>query len=186
MTLASFTAQASEAGPEIWRNKNEIEQVHSQGQNLSVNRAWIFSFFLSESRATAGWGAAGVGGGHTLWNKRQGSFGTTMRPPDSDLGQQETRLHWTMAKGPDSSGGRASDSKPRRNTDAGSSPRCDKGFFSHSQHSVQTRLRCSYPPPPNPVQSHASTYVRTFQIPHTDSHTIVWTHENITHTEMNG
>ena len=36
----------------------------------------------------------------------------------------------------DSSFGRASDSKARRNTDAGSSPRCGKGFFSFSADSL--------------------------------------------------
>ena len=41
---------------------------------------------------------------------------------------------------------RPSDWKTRGNTDAGSSPRCGKGLFSQSQHSVQTLLRCPQPP----------------------------------------
>ena len=65
--------------------------------------------------------------------------------------------------------------KPRRSTDAGSSPWCGKGFFSQSQLSVQTLLRCPYSPC---VQSRGSTSVCTLKIPHTGSHTIVWTHEN--------
>ena len=36
--------------------------------------------------------------------------------------------------------------KARRNTDASSSPRCGKGFFSQSQLPVQTLLRCPYSP----------------------------------------
>ena len=36
--------------------------------------------------------------------------------------------------------------KPKSDTDAGSSPRCGKGFFSQSQLSVQTLLRCPHSP----------------------------------------
>ena len=68
--------------------------------------------------------------------------------------------------------------KNRRSTDAGSSPRCSKGFFSQSQLSVQTVLLCPYSPR---VQSHASTSVCTLTIPNTGSHATVWTHE-ILHT----
>ena len=54
---------------------------------------------------------------------------------------------------------RASD---RHAADAGSIPRCGKGFFSQSQLSVQTLLRVSVHPR---VQSHALTCVRTLKIP---------------------
>ena len=53
---------------------------------------------------------------------------------------------------------RASD---RHATDAGSIPRCGKGFFSQSHLSVQTLLRVSLHPR---VQSHALTYVCTLKI----------------------
>ena len=43
-------------------------------------------------------------------------------------------------QGHDGSVGGALDRKAKRNADAGSSLRCDKGFFSHSQFSVQTLL----------------------------------------------
>ena len=43
---------------------------------------------------------------------------------------------------------------PRRNTDAGSSPLCGKGFFSLGQHSVQALLRCPCSPR---AESHALT-----------------------------
>ena len=57
-----------------------------------------------------------------------------------------------------SSVGRASD---RRAADAGSIPRCGKGFSSQSQLSVQILLRCPYNPR---VQSHALTSVCTLKI----------------------
>ena len=44
--------------------------------------------------------------------------------------------------------------KQRRNADAGSSPRCGMGFFSLSQLSVQTLLRCPYSPPCNNICEH--------------------------------
>ena len=53
---------------------------------------------------------------------------------------------------------RASD---RHAADAGSIPRCGKGFFSPSQLSVQTLLRVSVHPR---VQSYALTSVRTLKI----------------------
>ena len=59
-----------------------------------------------------------------------------------------------------------SDRKGRRNTNAGSSPRFGKGFFSQSQLPVQTLLRCPYS---LRVQSHASTAVRTLKIQNDDS-----------------
>ena len=65
-------------------------------------------------------------------------------------------------RGGDSLVGRAADCKARRSTDAGSSPRCSKGFFSQSQfYGV-----CMYSPR---VQSHASTSVRKLQAAHTDT-----------------
>ena len=69
------------------------------------------------------------------------------------------------------------------NTDAGSSPRRGKGFFSQSQLPVQTVLRCPCSPR---AQSLASTSRRTLNIPNTGSHTIVWTHKNATHFGMDG
>ena len=50
----------------------------------------------------------------------------------------------------------------RHAADAGSIPRCGKGFFSQRQLSVQALLRCPYTPR---VQSHAFTSVRTLKIP---------------------
>ena len=73
---------------------------------------------------------------------------------------------WSMTFWPSTSGsgdssvGRASDWKSRRNTDAGSSPRCGKGFFSQCQLSVQTLLRCPYSPC---VLSYASASVQTLK-----------------------
>ena len=58
-----------------------------------------------------------------------------------------------------SSVGRASDQNV---ADAGSIPRCGKGFFSRSQLSVQTLLRCPYT---TCEQSHAFTSMRTLKIP---------------------
>ena len=49
----------------------------------------------------------------------------------------------------------------RHAADAGSIPRCGKGFFSQSRLSVQTLLRVSVHPL---VQSHALTAVRTLKI----------------------
>ena len=49
----------------------------------------------------------------------------------------------------------------RHAADAGSIPRCGKGFFSQSQLSVQTLLRVSLHPR---VQSHALTAVHTLKI----------------------
>ena len=54
---------------------------------------------------------------------------------------------------------RASD---RHAAEAGSIPRCGKGFFSQSQLSVQTLLRVSVQPR---LQSHAFTSMRTLKIP---------------------
>ena len=65
----------------------------------------------------------------------------------------------------------------------GSSPRSGKGFFSESQLPVHTLLRCPHSPR---VQSYASRSVRTLKIPHTGSHTIVWTHKNTKHNDRNG
>ena len=55
--------------------------------------------------------------------------------------------------------GRASD---RHAADAGSIPRCGEGFFSRSQLSVQTLLRCPYTPVRNRMHL---TSVRTLKIP---------------------
>ena len=68
--------------------------------------------------------------------------------------------------------------KARSNTDANSSPHCDKGFFSQIPLSVPTLLRCPCSPW---VQFHALTSVCTLKIPNTGSNTIVWTHENTAH-----
>ena len=68
--------------------------------------------------------------------------------------------------------------KPKCNADAGSSPRCGKGFFS-SQFSVQTLLRCPYSPS---VPLHALTAVRTLKIPNTGSHIPLLVYTNILHT----
>ena len=67
-------------------------------------------------------------------------------------------------------------------TDAGSSPRCGKGFFffSQSQLSMQTVLRCPNSPR---VQSHASTYVCTLTIQITGIPLSAWTHANAAHTD---
>ena len=88
-----------------------------------------------------------------------------------------------MQRNGDSSVDRASDRRARRNIDAGSNPRCGKRFFSQIQLPVLTLLRCPYSPR---EQSHASTSMRTLNIPNTGSHTIVWTHKNTTHTDRNG
>ena len=88
-----------------------------------------------------------------------------------------------LGVGADNSVSRVSDWKARCNTDMGSSPRCSKGFLSR----VSFRCRFSYGVRTAPcVQSHASTYVRTFKIPNTGRHTIVWTHGNTTYTNSNG
>ena len=55
-------------------------------------------------------------------------------------------------------------------SDAGSTPRCDIGFFFQSQLSVQTSLRCSLVQPP-PCAVDASTFVRVLKIPNTGSST---------------
>ena len=51
----------------------------------------------------------------------------------------------------------------RHAADAGSIPRCGKGFFSQSQPSVQTLLRVSVSVHPS-VQTHELTSVRTLKI----------------------
>ena len=66
--------------------------------------------------------------------------------------------------------------KPRRNTDAGSSPRCGIGFFSHCQLPVQTLSRCSCAIACINVCAHVKNC----------SHTIVWTQRNTAHTDSNG
>ena len=74
-------------------------------------------------------------------------------------GAEAAELHLHLGWGC-SSVGRASD---RHAADAGSIPRCGKGFFSQSQLSVQTRsLTVSVHPR---AQSHAFTSVRTLKIP---------------------
>ena len=70
----------------------------------------------------------------------------------------------------------------KRNSDAGSSLRCGKGFFSRSQLPLQTLLRCPYSPC---VQSHASTSVRTLKIPNTGNHTLFGL-TNILHALIGG
>ena len=82
----------------------------------------------------------------------------------------------------DSSVDTASDWKTKRNTDAGSCPRCDEGFSPGVNFHCRL-LRCPYSPR---VQSHTSTSVRTLKIANIGSHTIVWTHENTPHTDRNG
>ena len=68
---------------------------------------------------------------------------------------------WIIGSSKNSSVGRASDWKARRNTDVCTNPRCGKGFFSQGQLSVQTLSRCLYGSPR--VQSHASATVRTLK-----------------------
>ena len=70
-----------------------------------------------------------------------------------------------------------------QSADVGSTPRCGKGFFSPSQHSVQTLLQCSYS---LHGQSHALTSVCMIKIPSLGSHAIVWTNENTGHTSRIG
>ena len=86
-------------------------------------------------------------------------------------------------RGKDNSVGRAANWNVWLNTDAGSSFRGGKGFFSRRQLPVQTLLRCLYSPR---VQSHALTSARTLKIPSTSSHTTVWTYENTAQTEGMG
>ena len=68
----------------------------------------------------------------------------------------------------------------RRAADAGATPRSGRGFFSQSQLSVQTPLRCSYSPK---VQRYGLTSVRTLRIPNTGNYAIVCTHENAAERE---
>ena len=91
----------------------------------------------------------------------------------------------TTIGGRHSSAGWASDWKGgRHRTDAGSSPCCGKGFFSHSQLSVQTfrayyvhtALTCS----------HMYRHLCVLKNNNAGSHTIVWTHGNTAHTDRNG
>ena len=70
----------------------------------------------------------------------------------------------------DSSGGRTSHRKSRRNTGTGSIPRSGKAFFSQSQLSVQTLG----------VQS------LILKLPNSVSCTIAWPHGNIAHSGRNG
>ena len=70
----------------------------------------------------------------------------------------------SKVRGRDSSAGRASDWRARRNADAGLIPQCFKGFFLKCRLSVQTLLQCSYNPH---EQSHASTSVHTLKMPNT-------------------
>ena len=51
--------------------------------------------------------------------------------------------------------------------EAGSTPWCDKGFFSYSQLSVQTLVLCPYSPC---IKLHALTAVCMLEIPSTGSH----------------
>ena len=62
-------------------------------------------------------------------------------------------------------------------------PDAAKVFFSQSQPSAFSALRCPYSPR---VQSLASTSVCTLKILNTGSHTFVWTHENSAHFDRNG
>ena len=78
-------------------------------------------------------------------------------------------LHGSL-KGVNSSIGRTSDWKARRNTDAGSRPRWCKVFFPQSTSSADRLSRRPYSPR---VQLHASAYLRTLKIPVTGSHTIL-------------
>ena len=73
--------------------------------------------------------------------------------------------------------GVVSNSKAKRSAGAGVSPWCGKGFTP----TVNFQCLCSLS-----AQSHASASVRTLKIPNTGSNTIVWTHENATHTSRNG
>ena len=67
----------------------------------------------------------------------------------------------------------------RHVADAGSIPRCGKGFFSHNQLSVQTLLRVSVH---HRVQSLALTSVCTLKIPWSMSEFGgLWKHSNIKH-----
>ena len=69
--------------------------------------------------------------------------------------------------------------KPRRNTDAGSSPRCGMGFFSHCQLPAQSFLRCPYSPR---VQLHASTSGRPLKKSQTLAAIPLFGHTKILHT----
>ena len=81
-----------------------------------------------------------------------------------------------------SSVGRASDRKARRNTDMGSTAQCDKGFFSQSQVPVQTLLRCPYSPRVQLAYINNCAQVKNPEEwqPYNSS---VWTQENTTHTD---
>ena len=86
--------------------------------------------------------------------------------------------HVGIFRGGNSSVGRASDWKARRNTDVGLSPRYGRGVFCHSQLPVQTLLRCPHSPL---VQSHASTSVRTLKILNTGLYRCLDTRKCYTH-----
>ena len=70
--------------------------------------------------------------------------------------------------------------KSRRNTDAGSSPRCGKGFFSQSQLSVQSETQHTH------TRTHANTHTHTHAHKHTHgrthTHTHTHAHKHITTT----
>ena len=77
-------------------------------------------------------------------------------------------------KGRDSPVGKASNRKPRRNTDTGLS--C-QGIF------LRDYFQCglSYSVCAGPMCSHMHQHLCMLKIPNIGSHTIVWTHKNTTH-----
>ena len=100
---------------------------------------------------------------------------------------QSTVKVTSVRNGQASSVGRAWDRKARRNTDASSSLRSGKGFFSQSQRSVKTlAITVSVQPPPA-VQSHASISVRTLKMPNNGRRMpllAAWAHTKILHTSV--
>ena len=57
-------------------------------------------------------------------------------------------------RGGNGSAGRASDGKAKRNTDAGSSPKCSKGFFSQSASSADSLMMSVQHPVCNHIHQH--------------------------------
>ena len=97
-------------------------------------------------------------------------------------------------KGEESSVGKASDWKARRNADAGSSPRCGKGFFSQGQLPVQTVWRVRTAPSCNRMHQQLCARKNKSQVftaiplsGHTQIlYTLTGMGNNTTHTDSNG
>ena len=88
---------------------------------------------------------------------------------------------WTLQpRGRNGSVGRMSDWKARRNTDAGSSPRCGKYCFPWSQ----DQRRLSYGAIQPHAQQHASTSAPTLKLTSTGSHIALFGHRKILNTLM--